>query len=135
MNFDLNNLKFDSPIATSAKQFYEISREWVQSQEAIVEARREAEEREATLVAGAEASIEQKELLQQQLEIIREQNALLCDNYEKLKEMYDAQVQENESAKEELKRSRRYNAWMMVIAIFAMLAAIAGPIATILVSQ
>ena len=135
MNFDLNNLKFDSPIATSAKQFYVISREWVQSQEAIVEARREAEEREATLVAGAEASIEQKELLQQQLEIIREQNALLCDNYEKLKEMYDAQVQENESAKEELKRSRRYNAWMMVIAIFAMLAAIAGPIATILVSQ
>lgn len=135
MNFDLNNLKFDSPVATSAKQLSEISREWVQSQEAIVEARREAEEREATLVAGAEASIEQKELLQQQLEFIREQNALLCDNYEKLKEMYEAQVQENESSKEELKRSRRYNAWMMVIAIFAMLAAIAGPIATILVSQ
>lgn len=134
MNYDLNNLKFDSPIATSAKQFSDISREWVQSQEAIVEARREAEEREATLVAGAEASIEQKELLQQQLEFIREQNALLCDNYEKLKEMYEAQVQENESAKEELKRSRRYNAWMMVIAIFAMLAAIAGPIVTILVS-
>ena len=135
MNYDLNNLKFDSPVATSAKQFSDISREWVQRQEAIVEARREAEEREATLVAGAEASIEQKELLQQQLEFIREQNALLCDNYEKLKEMYEAQVQENESAKEELKRSRRYNAWMMVIAIFAMFAAIAGPIATILVSQ
>ena len=139
MNYDLNNLKFDSPVATSAKQLSEISREIARSHQTLVEASREAAietaKRNATLVAGAEASIEQKELLQQQLEIIREQNALLCDNYEKLKEMYEAQVQENESAKEELKRSRRYNAWMMVIAIFAMLAAIAGPIATILVSQ
>lgn len=139
MNYDLDNLKSDSPIATSAKQFSDISREIARSQQTLVESSREAAKeaakRNATLVAGAEASIEQKELLQQQLEIIREQNALLCDNYEKLKEMYDAQVQENESAKEELKRSRRYNAWMMVIAIFAMLAAIAGPIATILVSQ
>ena len=139
MNYDLDNLKSDSPIATSAKQFSDISREIARSQQTLVESSREAAKeaakRNATLVAGAEASIEQKELLQQQLEIIREQNALLCDNYEKLKEMYDAQVQENESAKEELKRSRRYNAWMMVIAIFAMLAAIAGPIATILASQ
>ena len=138
MNYDLDNLKFDSPIATSAKQFSDISREIARSQQTLVESSREAAKeaakRNATLVAGAEASIEQKELLQQQLEIIREQNALLCDNYEKLKEMYEAQVQENESAKEELKRSRRYNAWMMVIAIFAMLAAIAGPIVTILVS-
>ena len=135
MNYDLNNLKFDSPVATSAKQLSEISHEIARSHQTLVEASREAAKRNATLVAGAEASIEQKELLQQQLEIIREQNALLCDNYEKLKEMYDAQGLENESAKEELKRSRRYNAWMMVIAIFAMLAAIAGPIATILVSQ
>ena len=119
MNYDLDNLKFDSPIATSAKQFSDISREIARSQQTLVESSREAAKeaakRNATLVAGAEASIEQKELLQQQLEIIREQNALLCDNYEKLKEMYDAQVQENESGKEELKRSRRYNAWMMVI--------------------
>ena len=139
MNYDLDNLKFDSPIATSAKQLSDISREIARSHQIFVESSREAAKeaakRNATLVAGAEASIEQKELLQQQLEIIREQNALLCDNYEKLKEMYDAQVQENESAKEELKISRRYNAWMMVIAIFAMFAAIAGPIATILVSQ
>ena len=135
MNFDLNNLKFDSPVATSAKHLSAISREMEHTQQVVAEIGREAARRNATLVAGAEASIEQKELLQQQLEIIREQNALLCDNYEKLKEMYDAQVQENESAKEELKRSRRFNAWMMVIAIFAMLAAIAGPIATILVSQ
>lgn len=135
MNFDLNNLKFDSPVATSAKQLSEISREWVQSQEAIVEARREAEEREATLVAGAEASIEQKELLQQQLEFICEQNALLCDNYEKLKEMYEAQVQENTDAKDELKRSRRYSGWMMVVSVVSMLAAIASTVIPFLCEQ
>ena len=49
--------------------------------------------------------------------------------------MYDAQVQSNSEAKEDLRRSCNFNAWMMVIAILAMLAAIAGPIATILVSQ
>ena len=66
--------------------------------------------------------------------MIREQNMFLCDNYEKLKEMYDAQVQANIEAKTELDRSKRFNAWMMVIAIIAMLAAIAGPVTTILVS-
>ena len=99
MNYDLNNLKFDSPVATSAKHLSAISREMEHTQQVVAEIGRETARRNATLVAGAEASIEQKELLQQQLEIIREQNALLCDNYEKLKEMYDAQVQENESAK------------------------------------
>lgn len=136
MNYDLNNLKFDSPVATSAKQLSEISREIARSHQTLVEASREAAietaKRNATLVAGAEASIEQKELLQQQLEIIREQNALLCDNYEKLKEMYEAQVQENESAKEELKRSRRYNAWMMVISVAALVISAASTIIPLL---
>ena len=86
-------------------------------------------------MAGAEANVAQKELLEQQLSALGEQNKLLADNYSKLKEMYDAQVQSNSEAKEDLRRSRNFNAWMMVIAIIAMLAAIAGPIATILVSQ
>ena len=40
----------------------------------------------------------------------------------------------NTESKDELDRSKKFNAWMMVIAIVAMLAAIAGPMATILVS-
>ena len=134
MNLDLNSLNGTLSVANSALMASKIADEVERNQRLAATMARQSAARDATLVAGAEASIEQKELLQQQLEIIREQNALLCDNYEKLKEMYDAQVQENESAKEELKRSRRYNAWMMVIAIFAMFAAIAGPIVTILVS-
>ena len=134
MNLDLNSLNGTLSVANSALMASKIADEVERNQRLAATMALQSAERDATLVAGAEASIEQKELLQQQLEIIREQNALLCDNYEKLKEMYEAQVQENESAKEELKRSRRYNAWMMVIAIFAMFAAIAGPIVTILVS-
>lgn len=49
--------------------------------------------------------------------------------------MYDSQVEANEAARNDLKSSRKFNAWMMVIAIIAMLAAIAGPIATFLVSR
>lgn len=135
MSIDLSGLKEALSSANSAIQASAIADEIERNQRiADAKARRSAE-RDATLIAGAEANIEQKELSQQQLEILREQNALLCDNYEKLKELYEAQVRENEDAKEELKRSRRYNGWMMFIAILAMLAAIAGPIATIWVSQ
>ena len=87
------------------------------------------------MVAGAEASIAQKELLGQQVEFLQKQNDLLSDNYLKIKEMFEAQVEANREAKEELKRSKRFNLGMMIIAIIAMLAAIAGPIVTIWVSR
>lgn len=84
-------------------------------------------------VAGAEANIAQKELLEQQLKTMKEQNELLADNYNKLKEMYDAQIVSYKEAKEDLKRSRRFNIGMMIISIIAMLAAIVGPIITLYV--
>lgn len=122
--FDDINMHF----ATSAQKAAEISRLMDEKNQ------REAEHR-AKLEAGAEADIAQKELLQSQLDALREQNGLLSENYEKLKEMYDSQLEANEAARNDLKSSRRFNAWMMVIAIIAMLAAVAGPIATILVSR
>lgn len=120
-------------------------------------------QRDATIMAGAQASIAQKGLLEQQLDEIKaqnnifaeqlkaeiaqkeileghlqvaaEQNKLLSANYNKLEEMYNAQKESNTDTREDLKKSRTFNIWMMVIAIVAMLAAIAGPIATILVSR
>ena len=65
-------------LATSARQVAEISRRMDEKNQ------REAEHR-AKLEAGAEADIAQKELLQSQLETLREQNGLLSENYEKLK--------------------------------------------------
>ena len=91
------------------------------------EAERSAEQQKV-LLKGAEASVEKIELLKQQ-------NKLLSDNYEKIKEMYDSQLEINRETRNDLKSSRTFNAWMMVIAIIAMLAAIAGPIATIIVSR
>ena len=134
MNVDLGSLKETLSAANSAMRVNTIAEEMAHGERVAAAIARESAKRDATLVAGAEASIEQKEILQQQLEMIREQNMFLCDNYEKLKEMYDAQVQANIEAKTELDRSKRFNAWMMVIAIIAMLAAIAGPVTTILVS-
>lgn len=134
MDFNFNDLKLDLSTATSALRASAIADEMEQNQQMIAEINRQSAKRNATLIAGAEASVAQKELLEQQLEIIQKQNELLYDNYDKLKEMFDAQVQANRETKAELKQSKRFNAWMMVIAIVAMLAAIAGPIATILVS-
>ena len=134
MDFNFNDFKLDLSTATSALRASAIADEMEQNQRMIAEINRQSAKRNATLIAGAEASVAQKELLEQQLEIIQKQNELLYDNYDKLKEMFDAQVQANRETKAELKQSKRFNAWMMVIAIIAMLAAIAGPIATILVS-
>lgn len=49
--------------------------------------------------------------------------------------MYNAQKESNDKARKDLHKSRVFNAWMMVIAIVAMLAAIAGPIVTVLTSR
>ncbi len=133
MNLDFSGLS--QPTANSAAAFAEISRRQEETLRAVEQANQERIDREERLVAGAEANIAQKELLEQQVEIIRKQNELLSDNYSKLKEMYDAQVDANKEAKEELKRSKRFNVAMMIIAIIAMMAAIAGPIVTIIVSR
>ena len=135
MNLDLNDLSRSLSAANSAMRVSAIAEDMERSQRIVTEINRQAAKRNETLVAGAEASIAQKELLEKQLEATQKQNALLCDNYEKLKELYDAQVQANKEAKDELMRSKRFNAWMMIIAIIAMFAAIAGPVATILVSR
>lgn len=122
-------------IKYSADLASEISRHQEESMRALTQASQERIEREERIVAGAEASIAQKELFEKQVEILLKQNELLSDNYNKLKEMFDAQVEANKEAKEDLKRSKHFNLAMMIIAIIAMLAAIAGPIATILVSK
>ena len=78
---------------------------------------------------------EQNELAAKQIEVLVQQNQFLSDNYNKLKDMYDAQERAYQESREDLKSSRIFNRWMMVIAVIAMLAAIASPIVTILVSN
>ena len=91
---------------------------------------------EDTIVGDIKKELQtQNSLVSQQVGILIEQNRLLTENYNKLKDMYDNQVVSYNEAKEDLCRSRNYNKWMMVVAIIAMLAAIASPIVTILVSK
>ncbi len=80
------------------------------------------------------AAIEQNKKTEQQMQILQEQNALLAANYKKLEELYNAQIESYKNAQEDLARSRKFNIWMMVVAVIAMLAAIASPIVTIMVS-
>ncbi len=117
----------DQAIANSARQAEEISRVFEEQRKAERQHRERLEE-------GATSSIEQKKLIEEQVGILYEQNRLLSENYDKLKEMYDAQLQATEEAKKDLQRSRIFNGWMMVISIVAMLAAVASPIVTVLVS-
>ena len=77
----------------------------------------------------------QREILEEHLKVTTEQNSLLSANYQKLEEMYHSQKESNDEARKDLHKSRVFNAWMMVIAIVAMLAAIAGPIVTVLASR
>ena len=122
-------------LATSAMKAANISEEMKKHQQIIQKANEESIKNNEILLEGAKANITQNELLEQQLELFQKQNNLLFDNYCKLEEMYNAQVKATKEAKEDLRKSRVFNGWMMAIAIIAMLAAIAGPIATILASK
>ena len=91
---------------------------------------------EDTMVGQIKKEIrEQNSLITQQMTVLSNQNKLLADNYNKLQDLYDIQAQTYRDAQEDLKRSRAFNRWMMIIAIIAMLAAIAGPIVTVLLSR
>lgn len=118
------NSSFD-PMCNSARMVEEAAQREQEIQKAALAHRTKLE-------AGAEASIEQRKLLEQQVDLLKVQNGQLTENYNKLKELYDKQVADGAEAQKELKNSKRFNAWMMVIAIISMLAAIAGPIISVI---
>lgn len=90
------------------------------------EAQRENEESryKSKLEKGAEASIAQRELVKDQVDLLYEQNRLLSENYDKLKELYEMQRRSTEDAKAELRKTQIYNVCMMVISIISMLMAV-----------
>lgn len=135
MNCDIYALQKELSVANSAKQASDIADEIEQKQRLREYTNMQKAKVDETLFAGAEANIQQKQLFEQQIEILGEQNRLLFDNYSKLKEMFNAQVETNKEEKEELKRSKRFNIVLMFFSFISMIAAIAGPIATILVSK
>ena len=93
---------------------------------------RKEEVHKARLEAGAAANISQQKLLEEQIRLLKKQNETLTDNYNKLKELYEAQAQAAEEAQKDLHHSRVFNRWMMAIAVVSMVTTIAGLIITII---
>lgn len=96
---DFNNLNFDiSPAINSAQRLAEQFKE----RDAILDQiSRDKAKRDATMLAGAEASVAQKELLEEQLKEIKEQNSQLKENYRLLNELYEsAKIEAQDNAKE-----------------------------------
>lgn len=112
-------------IPHSAKQATEIQKRNEQIKAADLQHKNKLEK-------GAEASIAQRELVKNQVDLLYQQNRLLSENYDKLKEIYDAQCQSTIEAKEDLRRSRIYNAWMMAISVVSMLAAVISLLVSVL---
>lgn len=67
--------------------------------------------KDAALFETAEASVAQKELLEEQLVAVQEQNRLLQMNYDTLKELYDNTKSEAAENKADAKRSRVFG-WL-----------------------
>ncbi len=75
-------------------------------EESLREQARYNARKDAALFETAEASIAQKELLEEQLVAVQEQNRLLQMNYDTLKELYDNTKSEAAENKADAKRSR-----------------------------
>ena len=96
---DFNSLNFDfSSTLNSARA---VSEQFERNQRIADNVSRINAKRDATMMAAAEASVAQKELLEEQLKEIREQNSQLKDNYRLLNELYESTKRDaEESAKE-----------------------------------
>ena len=97
LNF--NNLNFD--ISSTLNSARVVSEQFERNQRIVDNISRINAKRDATMMAAAEASVAQKELLEEQLKEIKEQNSQLKDNYRLLNELYESTKRDaEESAKE-----------------------------------
>lgn len=99
--FDLTGL--NGAIATAAEQFSEISERIDYLNR--VRAEQEAEKHNAILQT-AEFTGQQKELLEKQLEEVKQQNIQLRENYTLLKDLYNRAKQDAEESAKDAKKNR-----------------------------
>lgn len=62
----------------------------------------------------------------EQIELLNEHNEQLISNYKKLEDLYKLKEKDLEEAKQEARKSKRYNIIMMIISIVSMLIAAAA---------
>ena len=96
---DFNSLNFD--FSSTLNSAHAVSEQFERNQRIADNVSRINAKRDATMMAAAEASVAQKELLEEQLKEIKEQNSQLKDNYRLLNELYESAKRDAvESAKE-----------------------------------
>ena len=62
----------------------------------------------------------------EQIRLLNEHNEQLISNYKKLEDLYKLKEKELEEAKQEAKKSKRYNTIMMIISVVSMMIAAAA---------
>ena len=62
----------------------------------------------------------------EQIRLLNEHNEQLTSNYKKLEELYNLKAKELDEAKQDAKKTKRYNTAMMIITIISMLVAVAA---------
>lgn len=62
----------------------------------------------------------------EQIKLLNEHNEQLISNYKKLEDLYKLKEKELEEAKQEAKKSKRYNMIMMIISVVSMMIAAAA---------
>lgn len=62
----------------------------------------------------------------EQIKLLNEHNDQLVSNYKKLEDLYKLKEKELEEAKQEAKKSKRYNTIMMIISVVSMMIAVAA---------
>lgn len=62
----------------------------------------------------------------EQIRLLNEHNEQLMSNYKKLEELYNLKTKELEEARQDAKKSKRYNTTMMIITVVSMLVAVAA---------
>lgn len=62
----------------------------------------------------------------EQIKLLNEHNEQLISNYQKLEDLYKLKEKELDEAKQEAKKSKRYNTIMMIISVVSMMIAAAA---------
>ena len=123
-SFDFNNIdlsKIEIPKDFFSNQILESQSHADLILDGVAEAK--AEER-AAIMRSAEANAAQVELLQQQLNELIEQNAVLKKNNATLEELYESTKKEAESAAADAKASKRFATVSLIISSTIAIAAI-----------
>ena len=99
MDWDFNKLQMMNNPPCSAYQAGEQQKIFDQISE-------DRKKRDNALFQTAQASIEQKHLLEKQLEEVKQQNAQLKENYALLKDLYDRAKQDAEESAKDAKKNQ-----------------------------